>query len=53
MPRGCLNVVHGGKEAVDALCTHKDIQAISFVGSCHVGEHVYSSRATMASARNA
>jgi malonate-semialdehyde dehydrogenase (acetylating)/methylmalonate-semialdehyde dehydrogenase len=36
-----LNVVHGGKEAVDALCTHRDIQAVSFVGSCHVGEHVY------------
>jgi malonate-semialdehyde dehydrogenase (acetylating) / methylmalonate-semialdehyde dehydrogenase len=36
-----LNVVHGGKEVVDAICTHKDIVAISFVGSCHVGEHVY------------
>src|SRR5688572_26748397 len=41
VPPGVLNVVHGGKEAVDALCTHKDIQAVSFVGSCHVGEHVY------------
>jgi malonate-semialdehyde dehydrogenase (acetylating) / methylmalonate-semialdehyde dehydrogenase len=41
MPPGVLNVVHGGKEAVDALCTHPDIKAVSFVGSCGVGEHVY------------
>ena len=41
VPPGVLNVVHGGKEAVDALCTHPDVKAVSFVGSCHVGEHVY------------
>ena len=41
VPPGVLNVVHGGKEAVDALCMHPTIQAVSFVGSCHVGEHVY------------
>jgi malonate-semialdehyde dehydrogenase (acetylating) / methylmalonate-semialdehyde dehydrogenase len=41
VPPGVLNVVHGGKESVDALCTHPAIQAVSFVGSCHVGEHVY------------
>src|SRR6202158_1976071 len=41
VPRGVLNVVHGGKEAVDALCTHPDVKAVSFVGSTHVGEHVY------------
>jgi malonate-semialdehyde dehydrogenase (acetylating) / methylmalonate-semialdehyde dehydrogenase len=41
VPAGVLNVVHGGKEAVDAICTHPTIQAVSFVGSCHVGEHVY------------
>ncbi len=41
VPAGVLNVIHGGKEAVDALCTHVDIKAVSFVGSCHVGEHVY------------
>ena len=41
VPPGVLNVVHGGKEAVDLLCTHPDIKAVSFVGSCHVGEHVY------------
>jgi malonate-semialdehyde dehydrogenase (acetylating) / methylmalonate-semialdehyde dehydrogenase len=41
VPPGVLNIVHGGKEVVNALCTHKDIVAVSFVGSCHVGEHVY------------
>lgn len=41
VPPGVLNVVHGGKEAVDAICTHPTVQAVSFVGSCHVGEHVY------------
>ena len=41
VPPGVLNVVHGGKEAVDLLCTHPAIKAVSFVGSTHVGEHVY------------
>ncbi|MFO0325939.1 MAG: CoA-acylating methylmalonate-semialdehyde dehydrogenase, partial [Burkholderiales bacterium] len=41
VPPGVLNVVHGGKESVDALCTHPTVKAVSFVGSCHVGEHVY------------
>jgi malonate-semialdehyde dehydrogenase (acetylating)/methylmalonate-semialdehyde dehydrogenase len=41
VPPGVLNVVHGGKRAVDAICTHPDIAAVSFVGSTHVGTHVY------------
>lgn len=41
IPAGVLNVVHGGKEVVDALCTNPDIKAISFVGSTLVGTHVY------------
>jgi len=41
VPAGVLNVVHGGKQVVDAICTHKDIKAISFVGSTEVGTHVY------------
>jgi malonate-semialdehyde dehydrogenase (acetylating)/methylmalonate-semialdehyde dehydrogenase len=36
-----FNVVHGGKETVDALLTHPDIQAVSFVGSTPVAKHVY------------
>jgi malonate-semialdehyde dehydrogenase (acetylating)/methylmalonate-semialdehyde dehydrogenase len=41
VPRGVLNVVHGGKEVVDALCTHEHVKAVSFVGSTAVGTHVY------------
>ena len=41
IPQGVLNVVHGGKEVVDAICTHPLVQAISFVGSTAVGTHVY------------
>jgi malonate-semialdehyde dehydrogenase (acetylating)/methylmalonate-semialdehyde dehydrogenase len=41
IPQGVLNVVHGGKEVVDAICTHPLVKAISFVGSTAVGTHVY------------
>ena len=41
VPPGVLNVIHGGKGAVDALCSHPDIVAVSFVGSTMVGTHVY------------
>lgn len=42
VPDGVFNVVHGGGEVVDALCTHPGISAVSFVGSSSVAEHVYS-----------
>jgi malonate-semialdehyde dehydrogenase (acetylating)/methylmalonate-semialdehyde dehydrogenase len=41
VPPGVLNIVHGGKRVVDAICTHPDIVAVSFVGSTAVGTHVY------------
>ena len=41
LPDGVLNVVHGGKDAVDAVLDHKDIQAVSFVGSTPIAEYVY------------
>ncbi|HEY2685401.1 MAG TPA: CoA-acylating methylmalonate-semialdehyde dehydrogenase [Steroidobacteraceae bacterium] len=41
VPPGVLNIVHGGKRAVDALCSHPDVVAVSFVGSTAVGTHVY------------
>ncbi|MFT3804512.1 MAG: CoA-acylating methylmalonate-semialdehyde dehydrogenase [Burkholderiaceae bacterium] len=41
IPPGVLNVVHGGEDAVNAICDHPDIKAISFVGSTRVGTHVY------------
>ena len=40
-PDGVLNVVHGDKTAVDALLAHKDIKAISFVGSTPVAKYIY------------
>jgi malonate-semialdehyde dehydrogenase (acetylating)/methylmalonate-semialdehyde dehydrogenase len=36
-----INLVHGGKEAVDALLDHPEVRAISFVGSTPVARHVY------------
>jgi len=40
-PEGVLNVVHGDKEAVDAILTHPDIKAVSFVGSSAIANYVY------------
>ncbi|XOV90051.1 MAG: CoA-acylating methylmalonate-semialdehyde dehydrogenase [Pseudomonadota bacterium] len=40
-PKDLLQLVHGGKAQVDALITHPDTRAISFVGSVPVGQHVY------------
>jgi len=50
IPAGVLNVVHGGEEVVNAICDHPDIKAISFVGSTHVGTHVYN-RASLSGKR--
>jgi malonate-semialdehyde dehydrogenase (acetylating)/methylmalonate-semialdehyde dehydrogenase len=41
VPPGVLNVVHGGRDAVDALLVHPQVAAVSFVGSTRVAEHVY------------
>src|ERR1700678_4500087 len=41
VPPGVFNIVHGGKRSVEALCTHRDVAAVSFVGSTHVGTLVY------------
>ncbi len=40
-PAGVLNVVHGDKEAVDAILKDPDIKAVSFVGSTAIAEYVY------------
>ena len=40
-PAGVVNLVHGGKEAVDALVDHPRVRAISFVGSTPVARYVY------------
>lgn len=41
LPEGVLSIVHGDKACVDALLTHPDVRAISFVGSTRVARHVY------------
>jgi len=50
VPPGVLNVVHGGADAVNLICDHPDIKAVSFVGSTKVGTHVYN-RASQAGKR--
>lgn len=42
LPKGVVNIVNGGKPAVDALLDHPAVQAISFVGSTPVAKYVYS-----------
>jgi malonate-semialdehyde dehydrogenase (acetylating)/methylmalonate-semialdehyde dehydrogenase len=41
LPDGVLSVVHGDKEAVDALLTHPQVKAVSFVGSTPIAKYVY------------
>lgn len=41
LPDGVLNMVHGGKETVDAILEHPFIPAISFVGSTNVAKYIY------------
>ena len=45
-PAGVLNVVHGDKAAVDAILTHPQVHAISFVGSSDIANYVYQTGAT-------
>lgn len=41
LPKGVLNIVHGGREVVDALLTHSKVKAVSFVGSTPVARYIY------------
>ena len=41
LPDGVFNVINGDKMAVDALLSHKDVQAISFVGSTPIAQYIY------------
>jgi malonate-semialdehyde dehydrogenase (acetylating)/methylmalonate-semialdehyde dehydrogenase len=41
LPDGVFNVIHGDKEAVDALLTHPGIKSVSFVGSTPIARYVY------------
>ena len=41
LPDGVFNVINGGKEIVEGICSHPDIEAVSFVGSTKVAQIVY------------
>jgi malonate-semialdehyde dehydrogenase (acetylating)/methylmalonate-semialdehyde dehydrogenase len=45
LPKGVFQVVHGDKEAVDAILNHPDIQAVGFVGSSDIAQYIYSTAA--------
>ena len=44
LPDGVFNVVHGDKEAVDAILEHPDVDAVSFVGSTPIAQYIYDDR---------
>ena len=41
LPKGLINLVHGGKPTVDGLLEHPEVKAISFVGSTNVARYIY------------
>jgi malonate-semialdehyde dehydrogenase (acetylating)/methylmalonate-semialdehyde dehydrogenase len=41
LPKGVMNIVHGGRECVDALLTHPKVKAISFVGSTPIAKYIF------------
>jgi malonate-semialdehyde dehydrogenase (acetylating)/methylmalonate-semialdehyde dehydrogenase len=41
LPKGLINLVHGGKESVDTLLDHQEVKAISFVGSTAIAKYIY------------
>jgi malonate-semialdehyde dehydrogenase (acetylating)/methylmalonate-semialdehyde dehydrogenase len=45
LPAGILNVVNGDKQAVDAILTHPEVQAVGFVGSSDIAQYVYATGA--------
>ena len=45
LPDGVLNIVNGDKEVVDAVLEHKDISAVSFVGSTPIAKYIYENAA--------
>jgi len=47
LPDGVFNVIQGDKDAVDGLLNHPDIQAVSFVGSTPVANHIYETGARL------
>jgi malonate-semialdehyde dehydrogenase (acetylating) / methylmalonate-semialdehyde dehydrogenase len=46
LPPGVFSLIHGGKEAVDALLAHPMVKAVSFVGSTPVAKYIYTTAAS-------
>jgi malonate-semialdehyde dehydrogenase (acetylating)/methylmalonate-semialdehyde dehydrogenase len=46
LPKGVLNLVHGGRECVDTLLKHPKVKAISFVGSTPVARYIFETGTT-------
>ncbi len=40
-PPGVFNIINGDKSAVDALLSHQDVKAVSFVGSTPIARYIY------------
>jgi len=45
LPDGVFQVVHGDKTAVDAILEHRDLAAVSFVGSTPIARYIYETAA--------
>ena len=41
LPKGVFQVVHGDKEAVDAILAHPEIKAVGFVGRSDIAQYIY------------
>jgi malonate-semialdehyde dehydrogenase (acetylating)/methylmalonate-semialdehyde dehydrogenase len=41
LPKGLINLVHGGKESVNTLLDHPEVRAVSFVGSTQTARYIY------------
>ena len=50
LPDGVFNVVHGDREAVEALLTHPGVASVSFVGSTPIARYIYETATRTASA---
>src|SRR5262249_59467362 len=46
LPKGVLNLIHGGRECVDTLLKHPKVKAISFVGSTPVARYIFETGTT-------
>ena len=41
LPKGVVNLIHGGHDTVNFICDAPEVRAISFVGGNRAGEHIF------------